>query len=209
MDLSWAKNALKVFGVLLLGALIQTTFAGDMRLHDVAPDFMILLAVCAGFIGGPDQGAVVGFAAGLMGDLFLQGTPFGLTALAGCLAAFAVGWVTVTFLQPRLLLAPAAAAAGTALGVVLFVMIGYMVGQAQLVAPGKRWFAGVVIVEAFYAALFALPATVLMGWALRVPARASTSLGQGPLAGVTDLASRRRAPVAPSRRRRRARAGVR
>jgi len=63
---------------------------------------MMLLAVGAGFVGGPDTGAVVGFAAGTVSDLFLQSTPFGLSALAACLAGFAVGWAGNEVLRSRL-----------------------------------------------------------------------------------------------------------
>ena len=123
--------------------------------------------ICAGYVGGPDEGAVVGFAAGLLSDLFLQNTPFGLSALAGCLAGFAAGWARTNFLRLRLWLAPAIAAAGTALGVVLFVVIGYLVGPgAAGCARAEDGLVEVVVIEATYAALFALPAAGLMYWAL-------------------------------------------
>ena len=44
------------------------------------PDLMLALAVAAGLAGGPERGAWVGFAAGLLADCFLQ-TPLGLSAL--------------------------------------------------------------------------------------------------------------------------------
>jgi rod shape-determining protein MreD len=201
------KTGLKVVVVLLVGILVQTTFGADLRVNNIAPDFMLLLAVCAGYVGGPDEGAVVGFAAGLLSDLFLQGTPFGLSALAGCLAGFAAGWARTNFLRLRLWLVPVIAAAGTALGVVLFVIIGYLVGQAQLVAPGKRWLVEVVVIEATYAALFSLPAVGLMYWALGARSAAPQTLATGTPVAASELPSRRRGSVR-SRRRRRVRAKV-
>jgi rod shape-determining protein MreD len=203
----WVRTGLKVLVALLLGILVQTTFGADLRVDTVAPDFMLLLAVCAGYVGGPDEGAVVGFGAGLLSDLFLQDTPFGLSALAFCLAGFAAGWARTNFLRLRLWLVPAIAAAGTALGVVLFVVIGYLVGQAQLIAPGKRWLVEVVVIEATYAALFALPAVGLMYWALGARNAAPPALTAGPPGTASDLPSRRRGG-ARSRRRRRVRAKV-
>ena len=203
----WVKTGLKVLVVLLLGIIVQTSFGADLRVDGVAPDFMLLLAICAGYVGGLDQGAVVGFAAGLLSDLFLQNTPFGLSALAGCLAGFAAGWARTNFLRLRLWLAPAIAAAGTALGVVLFVVIGYLVGQAQLVAPGKKWLVLVVVIEATYAALFALPAAGLMYWALGSRTTSPQPLNQGPPGAASEPPSRRRGG-ARSRRRRRVRARV-
>jgi rod shape-determining protein MreD len=205
-----ARAVVKVAVLLALGILLQTTFGNDLRVDDVAPDFMVLLAVCAGFVGGPDTGAAVGFGAGCVSDLFLQSTPFGLSALAVCLAGFAVGWASTEVLRARLLMVPLVAAGGTVLGVVLFVVLGYLVGQSQLVAGGGHWLAGVALVEACYAALFSLPAFVLMRSALtgpRVPPGA-TSPGAAAGAATGDLSSRRHASVR-SRRRRRARAGVR
>jgi len=76
---------------------------------------------------------------------------------------------------------PLVAAGGTVLGVVLFVVLGYLVGQSQLVAGGGHWLAGLALVEACYAALFSLPAFVLMRVALAGPAVAS-----GPLSAPTS-----------------------
>jgi rod shape-determining protein MreD len=200
----------KVALLLALGILLQTTFGNDLRVDDVAPDLMVLLAVCAGFVGGPDTGAVVGFGAGLVSDLFLQSTPFGLSALAACLAGFVVGWASTEFLRARLSMVPVVAAGGTALGVVLFVVLGYLVGQAQLVVGGGHWLAGVALVEAGYAALFSIPTFALVRWALAGPRVAAGALSGGASGGTAtgDLPSRRPA-VGRGRRRRRARVGVR
>jgi rod shape-determining protein MreD len=208
----WARTVLKVVVLLAVGILLQTTFGDDLRVDGVAPDLMMLLAVCAGFAGGPDTGAVVGFGAGLITDLFLQSTPFGLSALAACLAGFAVGWASTEVLRSRPSMVPVVAAGGTVLGVLLFVVLGYLVGQAQLVLGGGHRLAEVALVEAGYAALFSLPAFVLMRWALSGPRAVPGALGTTTTGGSStgDLPSRRHAGPGPrSRRRRRARTRVR
>ena len=91
-----AKAAVKVCGVLAVAILVQTTFGADFRVDGVAPDLMLLCAVCAGLVGGPDAGALIGFGSGLVSDLFLQSTPFGLSALAACLAGFVVAGPAVS-----------------------------------------------------------------------------------------------------------------
>jgi len=203
-------RGLKVLAVLVVVLFVQTTFGNDLRVNETAPDLMLLLATCAGFVAGPDQGALVGFVSGLAADLFLQNTPFGLSALAYCLAGFVVGWARANFVRPRLLLAPVAAAGGTAFGATLFVVIGYVVGEQQLVAPGKRWLVELVSVEALYAAIFSLPVVVLMGWALRQSSMTSATLATSSSSGLLELPPRRRTPLgARSRRRRRPRARVR
>jgi len=111
----WTRTVVKVVALLAAGILLQTTFGNDLRVDEVAPDFMVLLAVCAGYVAGPDAGAVVGFGAGLVSDLFLQSTPFGLSALAACLAGFVVGWASTEFLRARLFMVPVVVAGGAAL----------------------------------------------------------------------------------------------
>ncbi|HUB70714.1 MAG TPA: rod shape-determining protein MreD [Acidimicrobiales bacterium] len=203
------NTGLKVVLVLAVVLFVQVTFGNDLRVHAVAPDFMLLLAICAGFAGGPDEGAVVGFAAGLAGDLFLQNTPFGLSALAYCLTGFGVGWARVNVLRQRILLAPAVCAVGTCIGVALFVVIGYVVGAQQLVAPGQRWLVETAVIEALYAAAFSLPAVVLMAWALASPAASSASLGTVSATGTGEMPPRRHTFATRSRRRHRPRARVR
>lgn len=194
--------------VLVLAIAAQTIFGPDLRVDNVAPDFMVLVAVLAGFIGGPDTGALVGFAAGAVADLFLQSTPFGLSCLAFCLAGFVVGWATSMLLRPHWWLVPIVAAAGTVVGVTIFVIIGYVVGEAQLVAPGKEWLLQVGVVEALYAAVFGLPAATVVGWALAGRSPGGKAGASPPVPGVSEMPPRRRSS-SRSRRRRRARAGVR
>lgn len=202
-------TALKVLAVLVIGAFVQTTFGNDLRVHGFAPDLMMLLAVSAGFSGGPDRGAAVGFASGLIADLFLQNTPFGLSALAACLTGFIVGWARSNLLRSRWALVPLVAAAGTAVGAGLFVVMGYIVGQEQLIDPGRRWLAVLVVVEAGYAVVFSLPVMVMMDWALRGPRVATGTVGPMTPLGQADLPGRRHPAVPRSRRRRRSRARVR
>ncbi|MGC8627051.1 MAG: rod shape-determining protein MreD [Acidimicrobiales bacterium] len=197
----------KVALVLLFGAFAQTTFGADLRVDNVAPDFMMLLAVCAGIAGGPQAGALAGFGAGLLSDMFLQNTPFGLSALAACLAGFAVGWARANLFQPSPLLTPLIAAAGTGMGVAIFVVAGYLVGQAQLVAPGKSWLVEQAVVEGVFSAVLALPATALMGWALRGASGVLASSAEPPADALGPPRPSRAS--ARSRRRRRSQARAR
>jgi rod shape-determining protein MreD len=198
--MSWtglgAKASLRVIGLLVVGIFLQTTFGPDLRAGGVAPDLMMLLAVCAGVSGGPEQGAIVGFGAGIVSDLFLQSTPFGLSVLAACLAGYVAGWARANLLGPSIVVTPVVAAAGTVFGVLAFAVIGYLVGQSQLVAPGKGWLLEIAAVEAVYAVLLALPVTALMTWALRGPSGARAPLGDGPNEGLPDLPSHRQSAQA-------------
>ena len=74
------RLALVLFGGLVLQTAVVPHFAVAGRIVDV----MLLLAVCAGMLAGPERGATVGFFAGVGTDLIVQ-TPFGMWALAATL----------------------------------------------------------------------------------------------------------------------------
>jgi rod shape-determining protein MreD len=69
---------------------LQTVVISQLRLFGASPDLVILCAVAAGLVGGPQRGMVAGFVFGLTYDLALT-TPFGLWTLVLCLAGFVVG----------------------------------------------------------------------------------------------------------------------
>jgi len=114
-------------------------------------------------MAGPQRGAVIAFVVGLVADLFVV-TPFGLSALVYVLVAFGVG-AAASLAGGR---APYSfrmvmAAAGGIAGVLLFAGIGVLIGQPQL--PSHQLLA-VVGVVAIANALLALPAAMLMSWAV-------------------------------------------
>ena len=115
-----------------MAILVQTTFGDDLRVTGVAPDLMVLLAICAGLTGGAESGAWVGFWAGLLADLFLTATPLGLSALTYCLVGAAVGALRTGGAAGVRVVIPAAAVVGTAAAVLLWVGLGDVLGQSQL-----------------------------------------------------------------------------
>lgn len=155
----------RLAAVLVLALLLQTTLVPDVRILGACPDLMLLCAVCAGLVGGPGLGGLVGFSAGLMADLFLQTTPLGLSALSYCLVGYAVGAVRRSFLQEGWLLAPATALVASAAGVVTFVVAGVMVGQAQLTRSGPLAIAETAAVVGAINAVVATPVSRILGWA--------------------------------------------
>jgi rod shape-determining protein MreD len=148
---------LRIGMVLVVAILVQTAVGSDLRVAGVAPDLMVLVTICAGLVGGAESGAWVGFWAGLIADLFLTSTPLGLSALAYCLIGAAVGALRTGVLPESRLIVPAAAVAGTAVGLVLWVGLGDMLGQAQLLDAGRSWLIRVVVAEAAWALVLAFP----------------------------------------------------
>ncbi len=156
--------------LLVVAVLLETTIGSDLRVAGVAPDLMVLLTICAGLTGGAEAGAWVGFWAGLMTDLFLTSTPLGLSALTYCLVGAGVGALRTAVLPDlRFLIRPAAALVGTAVAVLLWVALGDVLGQSQLLDAGRSWLIRVVVVEAAWATVLALP----VGWLYARAARGS------------------------------------
>jgi rod shape-determining protein MreD len=158
-----ARLTLVVFGFVV----VQETLMLDLRIGGVHPDVMVLLPIVAGIIGGPSRGATIGFGTGLVSDLFLP-TPFGLSALVGCLVGFAVGMATVALDRTAWWLAPLAALGGSALYEITYGALGSVLGQPQMLHVAL---ARIVVVVSVTNAILALPAMRLMSWGM---ARAST-----------------------------------
>jgi rod shape-determining protein MreD len=163
------KARLRIVLVLVVAILIETALGSDLRVAGVAPDLMVLVTICAGLTGGAEAGAWVGFWAGLLTDLFLTSTPLGLSALTYCLVGAAVGALRAAVLPDFWLIKPAAALIGTVVAVLLWVTLGDVLGQSQLLEAGRSWLIRVVVVEAAWAAVLAVP----VGWLYAKAARGS------------------------------------
>jgi rod shape-determining protein MreD len=134
----------------------------DIRIGGVHPDVMVLLPITAGIIGGPARGATVGFGTGLVADLFLP-TPFGLSALVGCVLGFAVGLATVALDRTAWWLAPMAALGGSALYEVTYGALGSVLGQPQMLHVAL---VRIVVVVSVTNAVLAWPAVRVMAWGM-------------------------------------------
>lgn len=152
------RLALVLFGFLL----VQATLGLDIRVGGVHPDLVLLLPIAAALCAGPEAGALVGFASGLAADLLLP-TPFGLSALVGCLLGFAVGLVTAGADREAWWLPPLAALAGSAAAVMLYAVLGAVLGQQQFLQVDL---AVIVILVSVTNAVLAWPALRLVSWAL-------------------------------------------
>lgn len=117
--------------LLVVALLLHTVVSPQLRVLGVAPDLLLLLGIAAGIAAGPNRGAVVGFVAGLLADCFLQ-TPFGLSALCYSLVGHAVGIFQTTVLHAAMWIPVATAMASSALGVVLFAVVGAVLGEDAL-----------------------------------------------------------------------------
>ena len=107
--------------------IVQVAVFPHLRLFGVVPDLGLLLAVAVGYEEGPEEGALVGFAAGFGFDLFLE-TPVGLNALVYGLVGYGAGILeSGLFRSPRWLPSRLGLLGGLA-GGLLFIGIGVLVG---------------------------------------------------------------------------------
>jgi rod shape-determining protein MreD len=154
----WLRGPL----IVALALALQTSFAPELQVLDVAPELLLLAAVAAGLTAGPERGAVFGFATGIVYDLVLQ-TPFGLSALVYAAAAYAVGFVQVQVSHAGWWVRPLVVGAASAGAVVAYALVATVIGVDALVEPRLLLVALVVGVENM---LLAPAALWLTRWSL-------------------------------------------
>ena len=157
-----ARSVLRVALVILIVLLVQQTVMLALRVDGAHPDLLWLLPITAALLDGPETGAIVGFWAGLSFDLVLP-TPFGLSALVGCLLGYAVGSLTIAADPRAAWLKPVAAVAGSIAADMLFAVLGAILGQSQMVQVN---FVALVLVVGVSSLVLVLPVNRLMRWAL-------------------------------------------
>jgi rod shape-determining protein MreD len=157
-----ARSVVRVALVIFVVLIVQQTMIVALRIEGVHPDLLWLLPITAALADGPETGGIVGFWAGLAFDLVLP-TPFGLSALVGCLLGYAVGSLT-SAVDPRATwLKPVAALTGSVAADMLFAVLGAILGQSQMVQIN---FVALFFVVSVSSLVFVLPVSRLMRWAL-------------------------------------------
>lgn len=158
-----ARGWLRLLLVVGLFLVVQETVVVKLRIAGMHPDIMLLVPIAAGMVAGVEEGAIAGFLAGIAIDLLLP-TPFGLTALVGCLTGVAVGRFTGSVTREVWWFSAVVALAASALAVMLYAVLGAVLGQQQYLHLDL---AAMVAVVAIANTLLAPLAMRLVGWALR------------------------------------------
>jgi len=148
--------------VVFIGLTLHLSLLQSTRIGEIRPDVLLLIGVIGGIVGGPERGAVIGFTAGLVADLFLH-TPFGLSALAFSLVGFAVGTLQTSIIRSAWWIPPATAAVTSGAAILLYALLGAIIGRAEFLQP--RVLTAAAGVAAANAVLTPLLAPVL-AWAL-------------------------------------------
>ena len=148
--------------VIFIALMVQQTVILALRVGGAHPDLLWLLPITAALCDGPETGAIVGFWAGLAFDLVLP-TPFGLSALVGCLLGYVTGSLTAAVDPRAAWLKPVAALAGSVAADMLFAVLGAIFGQEQMVQID---FVSLFLVVGISSVVLILPVNRLMRWAL-------------------------------------------
>ena len=152
--------ATRISFLLVVALTLQVEIAPDLAVFGVQADLPLLIAVAAGLAAGPDRGAAVAFASGIGYDLLVQ-TPFGLSALTYALVAFVVGSLQDSVLRAAWWIPVAIATAGSIVGVILYVVLGTVVGVEFLGVSVPK----VALVVGLLNAVVAAPTIRAVRWA--------------------------------------------
>jgi len=151
--------------VIVVVLVVQHTLLDGVRVDGAHPDILLLLPVAAGYSAGPDRGAVFGFFAGLVADLFLP-TTFGLSALVGCVLGFATGTATRGLVRSSWWLPSVVAVVATAAGMGAYAILGAVLGDPGML---KTYLVPALAVSTPFAALLAVPVLRFVSWAVPEP----------------------------------------
>jgi rod shape-determining protein MreD len=133
-----------------------------VRVGGAHPETYLLVAGAAGYVGGPERGATIGFFTGLVTDLLLP-TTFGLSALVGCVVAYGVGTATSGLVGDSRPLGIVALTAATVGGLVLYAVLEAVLGTSGAISVDL---APALVVATPAAAVLALPVLRLVRWAV-------------------------------------------
>jgi len=170
--------------LVLVAVLLQTSAVAQLSLFGATPDVVPLVVISVGLLAGPVPGAVTGFAMGVFVDFVLLQT-LGVSSLVLVIVGHFAGRLRETVRDPEATLLPlAAGAAGTAIALVVFSIMQFLLGVE---AP--------VSLELFRQIL----ATVLINTLIALPVHALVRRSLGPARGGrgSHQSKRRRRPPSP------------
>lgn len=158
----WARAAL----LLLSFTILEVQVLAELRVFDVAAQLVLASAIAAGMTGGPDGGAIYGFAAGLMIDLYLP-TPFGLSGFAFGLSAWIIGFVAGRVIEESWAARVGFVALGSALGTIIYVLLGEALGQRGMLTDAFVFKLTIIVAINAVLGIFLVPVVAWMwdfGW---------------------------------------------
>jgi len=124
------RRVLALAAIIITAVLLQSTVFSQLRLLGVRPELLYLVTILVALQEGPNEGALVGFTAGLAQDMFLD-QPNGITALTLTLLGYTVGMARQYIVSPSPLVPTIVVAIATALGVAFYEIVTFLLGQFE------------------------------------------------------------------------------
>jgi rod shape-determining protein MreD len=124
------RRVLALAAIIITAVLLQSTVFSQLRLLGVRPELLYLVTILVALQEGPNEGALVGFTAGLAQDMFLD-QPKGITALTLTLLGYTVGMARQYIVSPSPLVPTIVVAIATALGVAFYEIVTFLLGQFE------------------------------------------------------------------------------
>ena len=143
------RRTIAIGAILITALLLQSTVFAEVRLLGARPELMYLIVIVLAILEGPSEGAVVGFAGGMLQD-FLLNQPKGITALTLTLLGYTVGLARQYIVSPSPLLPTMMVLAGTFAGVVFYETVAVLLNTLH---PDAVFFLRMASFSALYSAL--------------------------------------------------------
>jgi rod shape-determining protein MreD len=156
---------IRLFLVIVMLVVIQTTVFPHLRVFGAMPDLCLLATVAVAYEDGPDTGAIFGFASGLAIDLFLA-SPLGVSALTFAIIGYLVGVFQSGLLRPSGWIAPMLGGLAGLAGGALFVVVASIAGEDGLLNGHS---VKIIVVAAIYDAVLAPVIFPIGRWAAHDP----------------------------------------
>jgi rod shape-determining protein MreD len=121
-------KAVRLSLVIFVLVTLQTTLVADLAVRGTCADVVLLLPIAVGIVHGRDEGAIAGFAGGVVLDLVVHGTPVGFFALGYTLTGYIVGITQHTVLRAAWWIPVLTAIGGSVIGVATLGVLAKMVG---------------------------------------------------------------------------------
>jgi rod shape-determining protein MreD len=125
------RLSLRIGAVLLTTLMLQMELIARTTVFGVRGDIMLGVAVAAGLAAGPENGAIIGFIAGLCTDLLIE-TPFGLSALTYALIGYFAGGFRRAIVRTGPLTAPAIGVLASASGALAYAVLLELLGSQHV-----------------------------------------------------------------------------
>jgi rod shape-determining protein MreD len=143
------RRTIAIGAILITALLLQSTVFAEVRLLGAKPELMYLIVIVLAILEGPSEGAVVGFAGGMLQD-FLLNQPKGITALTLTLLGYTVGLARQYIVSPSPLLPTMMVLTGTFAGVVFYETVAVLLNTLH---PDAVFFFRTALFSGLYTAL--------------------------------------------------------